>query len=42
MPASLLYLATRAGAEALGLDDETGDFSVGKAADLVYLQPARE
>ncbi|MBZ5578844.1 MAG: guanine deaminase [Acidobacteriia bacterium] len=38
-PAQLLYLATRAGAEALGLDAETGDFQPGKAADLVYLRP---
>jgi guanine deaminase len=37
--AQLLYLATLAGAEALGLDDETGDFRVGKAADFVYLRP---
>lgn len=35
----LLYLATRAGAEALALESETGDFSVGKAADLVYVKP---
>ncbi|HSR07492.1 MAG TPA: guanine deaminase [Bryobacteraceae bacterium] len=38
-PAHLLYLATRAGAEALGLDEEIGDFNPGKAADLVYLRP---
>jgi len=38
-PAHLLYLATRAGAEALGLGHETGDFDNGKAADLVYLKP---
>jgi guanine deaminase len=38
-PAHLLYLATRAGAEALGLADEVGDFQVGKAADFVYLRP---
>jgi guanine deaminase len=37
--AQLLYLATRAGAGALGLEDTTGDFSAGKAADLVYLRP---
>jgi guanine deaminase len=35
----LLYLSTRAGAEALGLEREVGDFSVGKAADFVYLRP---
>jgi guanine deaminase len=35
----LLYLATLAGAEALGLGDETGDFRVGKSADFVYLRP---
>jgi guanine deaminase len=38
-PGTLLYLATRAGAEALGLDHEIGDFQVGKAADFVYLRP---
>ena len=38
-PAHLLYLATRAGAEALDLDGVTGDFSVGKAFDAVYLHP---
>jgi guanine deaminase len=38
-PAHLLYLATRAGAEALGLAAETGDFTPGKSADLVRLCP---
>jgi guanine deaminase len=35
----LLYLATLAGAEALGLASETGDFSNGKSADFVYIRP---
>jgi guanine deaminase len=35
----LLYLSTLAGAEALGLSNETGDFRTGKAADFVYLRP---
>src|SRR6516164_3420326 len=39
-PAHLLYLATRAGAQALGLDDRVGDFSVGKDFDAVWLRPA--
>jgi len=38
-PARLLYLSTLAGAEALGLDAEVGDFRAGKAADFVYLKP---
>jgi len=33
----LLYLATLAGAEALGLEGEIGDFTPGKSADLVYV-----
>lgn len=37
----LLYLATLAGAEALGLAHETGSFDSGKAADLVRLEPPR-
>ncbi|HEY8418213.1 MAG TPA: guanine deaminase [Limnochordales bacterium] len=38
-PAHLLYLATKAGAEALGLADEVGDLTPGKAADLVLIAP---
>jgi guanine deaminase len=38
-PAHLLYLCTLAGAEALDLQGQTGDFSVGKAFDAVYLRP---
>jgi guanine deaminase len=38
-PAHLLYLATAAGATALGLSNETGDFTVSKSADLVCLRP---
>jgi guanine deaminase len=37
--ARLLFMATRAGAEALGLDTDVGDFGAGKAADFVYLRP---
>ncbi|MEO7061657.1 MAG: guanine deaminase [Lapillicoccus sp.] len=39
-PAHLLHLATRAGAVALGLGDEVGDLSVGKAFDALWLRPA--
>lgn len=38
-PAHLLYLATRAGGEALGLSAEIGDFTPGKFADMVWLRP---
>ncbi|WP_291423165.1 guanine deaminase [Deinococcus sp.] len=38
-PAHLLYLSTRAGAEALGLGDLIGDFSVGRQFDAVLLSP---
>ncbi len=41
-PAQLLYLATRAGAEAVRLEQEIGDFQFGKAADFVYLRPPAE
>lgn len=40
-PARLLYLTTRAGAEALRMEDEIGDFTVGKSADLLYMRPPR-
>jgi guanine deaminase len=38
-PAHLLYLATRAGALALGLGDQIGDFEVGRRFDAVWLRP---
>jgi guanine deaminase len=38
-PAHLLYLATRAGAEAMGIADEAGDLRPGKSADFVYIEP---
>lgn len=38
-PAHLLYLATRAGALALELDDETGDLQPGRSADFIYVRP---
>ncbi len=37
--AELLYLATAAGAAALGLDHEIGDFALGKSADFVLVAP---
>jgi len=40
--ARLLYLATKAGAKALQLDEEIGDLAPGKSADLVYLRPRPE
>ena len=36
--AKLLYLATKAGAMAMSIDQETGDFETGKSADFVYLR----
>jgi len=41
-PAQLLYLATRGGAEALDLANEVGDFTPGKAADILYLRPPKD
>ncbi len=38
-PVHLLYLATQAGARALGLADRVGDFSPGKHFDAVWLRP---
>lgn len=37
-PAHLLYLATNAGAKALHLEDQIGDFTPGKQADFVVLK----
>ena len=37
--AHLLYLATGAGADALGLSDQIGDLSAGKQFDAVWLSP---
>jgi guanine deaminase len=38
-PANLLWLATRAGAEALGLGETAGDLLPGRSADLVLIRP---
>jgi guanine deaminase len=38
-PTRLLWLATAAGATALGLSDQIGDFSPGKSADFVLVRP---
>jgi guanine deaminase len=38
-PRHLLYLATSAGAAALGLSDEIGDLTPGKSADFLLLRP---
>ncbi len=37
--AHLLWLLTRAGADAIGLGDEVGDLRPGRAADLVLIEP---
>ena len=37
--AHLLYLGTKAGAEALSLEDQIGDFKTGKSADYVWIKP---
>jgi guanine deaminase len=41
-PAQMLYLATRGGAEALDLANDIGDFTPGKAADIVYVRPPED
>lgn len=38
-PAELLWLATGAGAAALGVSEETGDLTPGKSADFVLVRP---
>lgn len=38
-PAHLLYLATQAGAEILGLGQEVGSFVPGKAGDVIWVKP---
>jgi guanine deaminase len=38
-PAHLLYLATKAGATALGLSDEVGDLAAGRSADFILVRP---
>ena len=38
-PAQLLYLTTRAGAEALDMEASIGDFGVGKQADYLLIRP---
>lgn len=38
-PTHLLYLATLAGAEVLGLGETVGSFTPGKAADVIWVKP---
>jgi guanine deaminase len=38
-PSHVLWLATQAGADVLGLGDTVGDLTPGRAADLVLLRP---
>ena len=38
-PEQMLYLATTAGAKALAVEDEAGDFRAGKAADFLCIRP---
>ncbi|MDO5492216.1 MAG: guanine deaminase [Nesterenkonia sp.] len=38
-PADLLHLATRSGAEALGLAETVGDLSVGREFDAIWVRP---
>jgi guanine deaminase len=38
-PVHLLYLCTRAGASALGLESQIGDLAVGKQFDALWLRP---
>jgi guanine deaminase len=38
-PRRMLYLATLAGAEAMGLEQEIGSLCPGKAADFVFVRP---
>jgi len=38
-PSQMCYFVTKAGADAVGLGDEIGDFLPGKSADFVYVRP---
>ena len=38
-PVHLLHLTTRAGAEALGLDEQVGDLGVGRDFDAIWVRP---